>query len=355
MALRFESQQNGGTVVVHGRNFAAAMNPPRPSNSALWDEVTSFERELRKGISGASLETRDPELARLLSRVGRRRVSRGNQSSRGATARDVAHVPATLPTLPTAPKLPTLPTAVEAPTKATSAGAAEPGTVLNVARIGGSVAILQVARPSGMRFRAGQHLKVSIPGSARRPYTIASAPSDPHLEFCIERVPGGRLSTQLYGLQAGVKLDIDPKPKGDFVLQQGADVHLMLATVTGISPFRSILREAAAQNSWSRFVVLHGASFADELVYREELEALAARFPQHVRYLPSVSRPSDLRNRGFAGLKGRLPALAPALVRELQATGQRIQVYACGHPEMVQAIHNDLGAQGLPVASEVFD
>jgi ferredoxin-NADP reductase len=206
-----------------------------------------------------------------------------------------------------------------------------------------------------MQFRAGQHLKLVFPNGAKNPYTIASAPSDPHLEFCIERVPGGRVSAMLFDLKPGTHVQVDAKPKGSFLLQPSADVHLMFATVTGISAFRSMLREAAAQNQWSRFVVVHGASFADELVYREELEELAKRHPQHVRYLPSVSRPTDPRNRGFSGLTGRLPALAPALIRELQASSKRMQVYACGHPEMVQAIHV-LGAErGLPVASEVFD
>lgn len=290
---------------------------------SIWDDVRNVEHALRKGASRARLEASDPELASIFSSIGRRRRNRSDMPTRAVLA--------------------------------TQAGRADAGTLLDITRIGSSVAILRLARPEGLRFRAGQHLKLLFPNGAKNPYTIASAPSDPDLEFCIERVPGGRVSSLLFDLQPGAHVQVDAKPKGDFTLQPSADVHLMFATVTGISPFRSMLREAAATGQWSRFVIVQGASFAEELVYRAELEALARKHAQHVRYLPSVSRPTDPQNRGFKGLTGRLPALAPAIISELQASHQRIQIYACGHPEMVQAIHT-LGAQlGLPVASEVFD
>lgn len=302
---------------------ADTMNPPS-SGQSIWDEVRSVEHSLRKGAARARMEASDPELASIFTNIGRRRRNRGE-------------------------------TPQTAPRTAQPAGRADAGTLLDITRIGTSVAILRIGRPAGVQFRAGQHMKLVFPNGAKNPYTIASAPSDPHLEFCIERVPGGRVSSLLFDLQPGAHVQVDAKPKGSFVLEPSADVHLMFATVTGISAFRSMLREAAAQNRWTRFVVVHGASFADELVYRDELEALAKRYPQHVRYLPSVSRPSEPRNAGFKGLTGRLPALAPALIRELQASSKRLQIYACGHPEMVQAIHT-LGAQlKIPVASEVFD
>lgn len=305
------------------------LKPPESQRSgqSIWDDVRSFEQALRKGAAQARLQARDPELASIFSSVGKRRRSRGEtpqiQLGKPATTQHV--------------------------------GRADAGTLLELERVGAGVAILRIGKPAGMQFRAGQHLKLLFPNGAKNPYTIASAPSDPHLEFCIERVPGGRVSSMLFELKPGAHVQVDAKPKGSFVLQPSADLHLMFATVTGISPFRSILREAAATGRWSRFVVVQGASFAEELVYREELEALAKAHPQHVRYLPSVSRPTDPQNRGFSGLTGRLPALAPALIRELQASAKRIQIYACGHPEMVQAIHA-LGVEhGLPVASEVFD
>jgi ferredoxin-NADP reductase len=308
--------------------------PVTKTARAMWDEVLSFELQLRTGATRAQLQTEDVELAKLLSGVGRRRRARTGTSG-SATTHAVAAVPA----------------------QAAAAAASEPGSVLNVARIGNSVAIVQVARPVDMHFIAGQHIKLGVPNGAKNPYTIASAPSDPQLEFCIERVPGGRVSTHVFSLERGMRLQLSGKPKGDFVLQPGADIHLMVATVTGIAPFRSMLREAAAQNRWSRFIVLHGASFADELVYREELEQLANTHPAQLRYLPAVSRPNDPRNQGWRGLTGRVADLAPSLARELQAREPQrsLQVYACGHPEMVQTIHTTLGAQGLPVASEVFD
>ena len=48
----------------------------------------------------------------------------------------------------------------------------------------------------------------------------------------------------------------------------------MVATVTGIAPLRSMLRDAMRRGIDAEFVVLHGASYADELPYHEELVAL---------------------------------------------------------------------------------
>lgn len=375
------------------------MRQPKPANAAHADvnllEVMAFEQRLRGGLGAraarynrfnrsvrapqrehAAQAIHDLELAGLQQRITQRRRQRSLRMRAGMSEALGPHLPqpaaaerAATPAADPQPRADTVPE---------RAAQAQPGSVLAATTVGaGAICILRVARPAGLSFRAGQHIKLGLPDSAgsegpKNPYTIASAPSEPHLEFCIERVPGGRLSPRLCSLQPGARVSLDERSqaKGDFLLAPDADVHLMFATVTGISPFRSMLRDVAARGAWSsRFVILHGASFGDELVYQEELQALAQRFPQRVRYLASVSRPSDPRNRGFSGLSGRVanlaPGLASELMRELAAGGHagghpsnvpsRIQAYACGNPEMVTQVHRALGALGLAVRSEVFD
>jgi len=300
---------------------------PDEKPGALWNDVWSFEQRLRAGAGRASPRPEDAELAGVLQHIAARRRTR-------LAAPQLRAVPAP---------------ALKPP--------AAPGSVLGVERVTPQIAILQLAKPAGFRFEPGQHIKLGVPGGPKNPYTIASAPGDPHLEFCIESMPGGRVSPRLSALAPGAQVELGPKASGDFTLVPNVHTHVMLATVTGISPFRSMLRAAAARGTWSsRFVILHGASFRDELVYQEELQALTQQFPQFVRYVPSVSRPTDARNSGFSGLKGRVADLAVAFLQELRArTPGRIQVYACGHPEMVGTAHSSLEPLGLPVLSEVFD
>jgi ferredoxin--NADP+ reductase len=144
---------------------------------------------------------------------------------------------------------------------------------------------------------------------------------------------------------------IGDRAKGSFTLDRGAAVHLMVATVTGIAPLRSMLRQALHEGSRARFVVLHGASRADELPYHDELAALAVG--GQISYTPTVSRPTEAANAAWRGRTGRVDPLAGEVGVTLDPA--TTSVYACGNPGMVANVRRDLGALGFRVRSEVFD
>lgn len=291
-------------------------------------------------------EIRDPELRRILTHVSARRRARLQPD--GGSARDrLRDEP------PNAARSEPVRAASSEPAPV---GGRAPGTLLELRRVTDAVRILRVARPHGFDFTPGQYAELGVPGGGRNPYTIASAPDDPYLEFCIEQSPSGRVSRRLFALRPGDPVALGSRAKGDFTLVARASVHLMVATVTGIAPFRSMLRHAVQRNAWpGRFVVLHGASYADELAYRDELEDLAARFPERVRYRPSVSRPGEARNRGFTGDAGRVAELVTAVLDEIGPTTPGLQVYACGNPGMVASVRARMESLGVAVTSEVFD
>lgn len=237
---------------------------------------------------------------------------------------------------------------------------AAPGVVLGVRTVGPGVRIFRVRRPPGFVFEAGQSLRIGLAqASVRRRYSIASAPHEEHLEFCIESVPGGHLTSLLFELSPGAQLALGAKAKGSFALRSERRTHVMLATVTGIAPLRSMLRDAlqrqpaSADGRTPQFWVLHGASYADELPYADELAALARSDPR-VHYVPTVSRPYAQRNRGWAGQHGRVDGL---VLPTLRALGSRhdIAVYACGHSEMVRTVRQRLEPLGYLVVDEAYD
>jgi ferredoxin--NADP+ reductase len=243
-----------------------------------------------------------------------------------------------------------------APAPAASASSLTgPGVVLDVTSVGPSVRIFRVGRPDGFVFEAGQSMKLGVDVAAlRRRYSIASAPHEEHLEFCIEGVPGGALTSRLFELRPGESLALASAAKGSFTLRTDRRRHVMVATVTGIAPLRSMLRDALARgNAEAEFWVLHGASYADELPYAAELTALASQNPR-VHYVPSVSRPWAARNQGWTGSRGRVDAL---VLPTLQALGSKrdVAVYACGHPEMVRSVRERLEPLGYLVLDEAYD
>jgi NAD(P)H-flavin reductase len=220
--------------------------------------------------------------------------------------------------------------------------------VLERREVGPDLLVLRLGRPRGFDFRPGQSIRVALGGTAR-PYSIASAPHEPWIELCIERVPGGRLTPRLWALAPGDRVTLGRTGAG-LRLDGRARVHLLVATVTGIAPFVSMLRHAVHAGGADRFVVLHGASYRDELPYADELAALAAALPDRVRYVPAVSRPAEPRNAGWTGETGRLGPLA----ERLAPPADGLRVYACGHPGLVDDVRARFGARGVPVSTEAY-
>lgn len=214
--------------------------------------------------------------------------------------------------------------------------------------------VFRLARPENFRFSAGQCVKVGM-GDLRRSYSIVSAPHEPFLEFFVELAPGGRMSERLRKLQVGDALSLG-SARGGLRFDDRVRNHLMVATVTGINPFLSMIRDYQHQTPRGhRILLLHGASYQDEFGYREELERLAAAHPDWLTYLPTVSRPEEPRNGTWAGRTGRVDTLVEAIIDEHDLNPQDTQVYACGHSGMLESVAGQVQPPGFRLETESYD
>ncbi len=207
------------------------------------------------------------------------------------------------------------------------------------------LAIFQIAKPETLVFEPGQAIKVGV-GGVRRRYTIASSPSDPYVELCVERVPGGELTSKLFALAPGANVELADGAQGDLVLDSGAQAHLMVATVTGVAPFASMLRHALARGARGPFLLLHGTRFEQELPYAVEMAELARRHPSFI-YWPTVTQPTA----AWEGRRGQVTAHLDGALAVLRVPPT---VYACGHPDMVRDVADHATALGLDVRTESF-
>jgi ferredoxin--NADP+ reductase len=179
-----------------------------------------------------------------------------------------------------------------------------------------------------------------------RPFSFVNPPGAP-LEFYGVIVPEGPLSPRLAQLQAGDALWLSPNPSGFLVLSEIPDAAelWLVATGTGIAPFLSILRTETPWRRFRRVLLVHAARHANELVYRDLIDALAREHGARFGYIPFVSR-----ERAPGALEGRIPAA----IRDgrLEAAGapitpERSQFMLCGNPDMVKDATAALAERGL--------
>lgn len=206
-------------------------------------------------------------------------------------------------------------------------------------------------------FKSGQYITIGVDG-LERPYSIVSAPDEPFVELFIERIPpeeGGQLTPVLHTLQQGATVSMRPRPKGVFLLEPKFKAQMMVCTVTGIAPFMSMLRDHYAKGkSGNHFYILHGGSYHDELVYSEELAAMAKKHADSITYVPTVSRPKEARNASWQGESGRVNSIVGRYLEKFNLEPASTVIYVCGHPGMIEDVKNNFGPKGWYVKEERY-
>ncbi|MBM3924400.1 MAG: ferredoxin--NADP reductase [SAR202 cluster bacterium] len=216
--------------------------------------------------------------------------------------------------------------------------------------------VIKLRPPFKMEFKPGQYCTLGLDG-IERAYSIASSPHEDNLEIFIELVPApdGALTPLLWKMKAGDEISIRPRCKGIFTLDEKYQSHLMVATVTGVAPFVSMLRNYLHRGGQGhRFYVLEGASYRNEFTYDLELASMMKAHPETVVFVPTVSRPKDPRNTGWKGETGRVNEVVERYIEKLGLKPESTLVYACGHPGMIEDVKARLTPKGWKVREERF-
>lgn len=200
--------------------------------------------------------------------------------------------------------------------------------------------LFEAAGVDRLEFAPGQFvsLKHEVDGKEiTRAYSLASAPrEDNRFELCLNRVEGGHLSPYLFAMRPGDAVEMSA-PLGTFVLRDPPRDSILIATGTGITPFRSYLRAYLPKGSPS-FTLLFGVRHETHLLYRAEFEELERLHP-HFRFQPTLTRPGA----GWTGRSGRVQAHLE------EAIGGRrdLDFYLCGLKEMVDDVRSILKGMGF--------
>jgi ferredoxin--NADP+ reductase len=203
-------------------------------------------------------------------------------------------------------------------------------------------------------FEAGQYMTIGVFVDGKivqRPYSVASAPDDAGTsgyEFYMRLVQGGTFTPILWDLPVGHRMRMIG-PKGKFMLQPDDDrTHIFISSGTGNAPFVSMMRQLLIDGRPREVVFLNGVSYADELGYGTILDDWASSGGYPVRYLPTVSRPTDPRNADWTGRTGRVETILSPILDELGLSAANSVAYICGNPDMILSAEATLLERGYP-------
>lgn len=215
-----------------------------------------------------------------------------------------------------------------------------------IARLGGSRELAPntrhfdfIAEGGDFRFTPGQFVSL-VHNDVTRAYSIASPPDGNQFSLCANLVTDGLFTPHLFAMQPGDAVQLNG-PLGTFVLRPSPVDSLLVATGTGIAPFRSMVNSSAAG-----FRLIFGVRHQESLLYDAEWRALAAS-RANFEYLPTLTRPPE----SWTGLAGRVHD------HVLAAVGDRrdIDIYICGLREMVDELRARLKAIGYDRKRIVYE
>ncbi len=205
--------------------------------------------------------------------------------------------------------------------------------------------------PSWRPHRAGQHYDVRLTAAdgyqAQRSYSIASPPSHAGVvELTIERIADGEVSPYFHDVvEVGDRVELRGPIGGYFVWEPPLGGPLLLiAGGSGVVPLMAMLRERAAVTPRPPTALLYSSRTFDDIVYREELDALAAA-DGGLRILHTLTRGQP---PGWTGYARRIDRAM--LADAISAAGADPLVYICGPTLLVEAAANGLVELGVPAA-----
>jgi ferredoxin-NADP reductase len=205
--------------------------------------------------------------------------------------------------------------------------------------------------------RPGQHLDIRLTAEngyqAQRSYSIASPPEEELLTLTVEEIANGEVSPYLVGdLRAGDQFELRGPIGGYFVWTAaiGGPLYL-IAGGSGIVPLMAMLRHRERRNSRAPALLLYSSRSLKDVIYREELDAMARRDPD-LRVVNTLTRNQP---DGWRGPRRRIDKAL--LGEECFPPEQKPKIFVCGSTPLVEDVSRflvELGHDPLTIKTERF-
>lgn len=209
------------------------------------------------------------------------------------------------------------------------------------------VKTLTLALPDWIPHRPGQHIDLRLTAedgySAQRSYSIASEPERTgEIDITVERIEEGEVSPYLHDVaEVGDGIEVRGPIGGYFVWEVAHGGPLLLvAGGSGVVPLMAMLRHRVAAGANVPTRLLYSSRAFEDMIYREELEALQKRDGLVVRHTLTRAQPPNWK--GFAR------RIDERMLAEVGGSfGSAALAYVCGPTALVEAAADGLVRIGV--------
>src|SRR5215468_7140124 len=207
------------------------------------------------------------------------------------------------------------------------------------------------------RHLPGQHVDIRLTAEdgyqAQRSYSIASPPEDELLTLTVEEVDNGEVSQYLVGdLRVGDQFELRGPIGGYFVWTAAMGGPLsLIAGGSGIVPLMAMLRHRDRQNGRGPALLLYSSRSLEDVIYREELDAMAHHDPD-LRVVNTLTRKQP---QGWIGHQRRIDKAL--LAEACFPPEQNSKIFVCGPTPLVESVSTllvELGHDPHTIRTERF-
>lgn len=203
-------------------------------------------------------------------------------------------------------------------------------------------------KPTGFQFRAGQYVDLSLINPPEtdsegiiRSFSIASAPYEDQL-LVVTRMRKSAFKRVLAILPLGTEVKLEG-PMGSFTLHKNrVKAAVFLAGGIGITPFLSMLRQAAEEKLPQRLYLFYSNRHPKDAAFLKDLEILS-KLNTNFIFIPSMSE-AEKSQPGWPNERGFIDR--EMLLRHLDGLEGPIY-YVAGPPAMVAAMREMLTKAGV--------
>jgi len=207
-----------------------------------------------------------------------------------------------------------------------------------------------VLEPDGHRFnkwRSGQFTWVTVGDSPfsmqQHPFSLASSPLQGQVELTMKAF--GDFTSAAAKLEPGTRIWLEG-PYGAFYHEPEKHTGaVFVAGGVGITPIMSMLRTARESNDPSPYLLIYGNKNWDDIIFREELEAMEKLINLKVVHVLEEA------HEGWKGEEGFIDE--DVLRRHVPEDREAYAYYICGPEKMIDLSESSLRDLGVP-APQIF-